>query len=408
MQVSSRLQNVPASPLRKFVPLAAAAKKQGVHVYHLNIGDPDIQTPDVMLHVLTHWKQNPISYGQSQGEPEFLEALKSYYHRLGYSYIDTPHIQVATGGSEAIAMAFFAVANPGEEVLTFEPLYTNYNSYAATSGVKLVAVGTDIRTGFHLPPRSVIEKKITGKTRAILYCNPNNPTGTVYTKKEIEMLVAIAKKHHLFLLSDEVYREFCYDGKKQISLLSYMQKIPRQAILLDSMSKRYSLCGVRLGVLISLNGDVMAGALRMAQGRLSSGLIDQLMAAKLTQVPASYLTKVHEEYEKRRNILYEGLRSIPGVELTKPEGAFYVIVKLPVADSEDFCKWLLTDFRDPSAPFQGKSSGQAETVMLAPAAGFYATPHLGKNEVRIAYVINIPSLKRSIELLKKALAIYKR
>lgn len=394
--VSSRLQNVPASPIRKLVPFAAAAKKQGVHVYHLNIGDPDIKTPQVMINVLKHWNTNPIRYGQSQGEPEFLEAIKTYYHGLGYGFIDTPQIQVTSGGSEAISMALFATCEPGDEVIVFEPLYANYNTYAVVNGVKLVAVPTSIDDGFHLPAKSIIEKKITKKTRAILYCNPNNPTGTVLTREEIDMLVSIAKRHGLFLLSDEVYREFTYDGRKQVSLLSSMQEIPKLAILLDSMSKRYSLCGARLGTLISLNNDIMAGVLRVAQGRLSAGLVDQAMAAKLTHVPASYFKKVHDEYENRRDVLYEGLVSIPGVVVPKPEGAFYAIVKLPIADSEDFCKWLLTSFRDNN-----------ETVMLAPASGFYATPGRGKNEVRIAYVLNIPSLKRSIELIKKALAVYK-
>lgn len=393
--ISSRLQTIPASPIRKLVPLDTAAKKAGVKVYHLNIGDPDIETPQIMLEVLRRWQANPIRYGQSQGEPDFLTALKTYYHRLGFLFIDIPHLQATSGGSEAISMAMFAVANPGEEILTFEPLYANYNSYAAINGVRLVPIPTEIKNGFHLPSRSVIEKKITKKTRAILYCNPNNPTGTVYTKGEIETLVALAKEKGLFLLADEVYREYTYDGRKQVSLFEYMKKIPKQAIVLDSMSKRYSLCGARLGVLISLNPEIMAGVLRIAQGRLSAGFIDQAVAAKLTEVPASYLKKVHDEYQKRRDVLYKGLRKISGVTIPKPEGAFYAIVGLPVADSEDFCQWLLTDFRD-----------QNETVMLAPASGFYATPGRGKNEVRIAYVINQMSLARCVDLLRKALKQY--
>lgn len=410
MIVSQRLSKVPPSPIRKLVPLAAAAKKQGVKVYHLNIGDPDIKTPEVMLRVLKNWQRNPISYGQSQGEPDFLEALKTYYHRLGFNFLDIPHLQATSGGSEAISMAMFAVAGPDSEILTFEPFYTNYNSYAAINGIKLVAITTDIKNGFHLPRASQIEKKITRKTRAILYCNPNNPTGTVYTRTEIEMLVALAKKYNLFLLADEVYREFTYDGKKQVSLLSYIRQIPQQAIVLDSMSKRYSVCGLRLGVLISLNSEVMAGVLRIAQGRLSAGLVDQTVAAKLAEVPAAYFRQVHAEYEKRRDTLYAGLREIPGVVIPKPEGAFYAIVGLPVEDAEDFCRWLLTDFRD-----------QNETVMLAPATGFYtsaeftpsfsegltgATPGRGKNEVRIAYVINRHDLSRCIELIRIALEQY--
>lgn len=395
MNTSNRLQSVPPSPIRKLVPFAQAAKRQGVKVYHLNIGDPDIETPDVMIDVLRKWKDNPIRYGQSQGEPTFLEALLSYYYKLGFTFLKTEHLQATSGGSEAIAMAMFSVADQGEEILTFEPLYTNYNSYAAINGITLVAVSTDIKQGFHLPSRQAIEKKITKRTKAILYCNPNNPTGTVYTRDEMDMLIAIAKNHHLFLLSDEVYREYTYDGRRHISLLSYMRQIPELAILLDSVSKRYSLCGARLGVLVSLNKDIMAGVLRIAQGRLSAGFVDQAVAAKLTKVPTSYLKKVYVEYEKRRDALYEGLRSIPGVVIPKPEGAFYAIVGLPVKDSEDFCQWLLTDFCD-----------NKETIMLAPAAGFYATPGLGKNEVRIAYVLKIEDLRRCIDLLRLALKQY--
>jgi aspartate aminotransferase len=394
--VSQRLGLVPASPIRKLVPYANEAKKQGVKVYHLNIGDPDVETPEVMMNVLRNWHDNPIRYGQSQGEPVFLKALKTYYHGLGYSFIDVPDIQVTSGGSEAISLALFATCEPGDEVLVFEPLYTNYNTYAVVNGVKLVPVRTRAEDGFHLPKQKEIEKKITKKTKAILYCSPNNPTGTVFTPSEVEGLVALAKKHNLFLLADEVYREYVYDGKKQTSLLTYMHKIPKQAILLDSMSKRYSLCGVRLGALISLNEKIMAGVLRIAQGRLSAGFVDQAIAAKLTEVPQSYLESVNKEYEKRRDVLHEGLKKIPGVVIPKPEGAFYAIVGLPVDDAEDFCRWLLTDFRDNN-----------ETVMLAPAAGFYATPGLGKNEVRIAYVLNVQKLTRCIELIAKALKIYK-
>ncbi len=395
--VSKRLLNVPASPIRKLVPFSQAAKKQGVRVYHLNIGDPDIETPKPMMDVLAHWKINPIGYSLSQGEPTFLESLTSYYHGIGATFVDIPNIQVTSGGSEAISMALFAICEPGDEVIVFEPFYANYNTYAVVNGVKLVPIRTSIDEGFHLPKASDIQKKITKKTKAILICSPNNPTGTVYTKAEMDMLVSLVKKHNLFLLSDEVYREYAYDGRKQTSLLSYMKHIPRQAVMLDSMSKRYNLCGVRLGVLVSLNEDVMAGVLRVAQGRLSSGIIDQHIAAKLTEVSASWMKKTHDEWEKRRDVLYAGLSKIPGVTIPRPEGAFYSIVGLPVRDSEDFCKWLLTDFRHNN-----------ETVMLAPAAGFYATKGLGKNEVRVAYVLNTRALSRCIELLTKALLVYNR
>jgi len=395
VSVSKRLLTVPASPMRKLAPFALEIKKKGVKVYHLNIGDPDIKTPDVMMKVLKQWNINPIGYSQSKGEPAFLDSLKWYYHKLGAKFIDTTNIQVTTGGSEAISMALFSICEPGDEVIVFEPFYANYNTYAAVNGVKLIPVETSIKNGFHLPSQDVIEKSITKKTKAILICSPGNPTGTVYTKDEMDLLVTLVKKHNLFFLSDEVYREYAYDGRRQTSLLTYMQEIPEQAIMLDSMSKRYNLCGVRLGVLVSLNADVVAGVLRIGQGRLSSGLVDQMIAAKLTEVPDSWFTLVHKEWAKRRDVLYEGMKKISGVTIPKPEGAFYSIVGLPVKDSEDFCKWLLTDFRDNN-----------ETVMVAPAAGFYATPGRGVNEVRIAYVLNTKDLKRCIELLSLAFVRY--
>jgi aspartate aminotransferase len=393
--VSKRLISVPASPIRKLVPYAMEAKRQGIRVLHLNIGDPDIKTPEVMLKVLNQWSENPIRYGQSQGEVKFIDALVSYYNKLGYGFIDGKNIQVTTGGSEAISMAFFAVCQPGEEVITFEPYYANYNSYAAINGVKIVPVLTRGETGFHLPERQVIEEKITKKTKAIIVCNPNNPTGTVYTKEEMEMLVSICVKNNLFLISDEVYREFVYDGKKHVSILEFMKKYPDKMILLDSLSKRYSLCGARLGMFVSLNEDLISGVLRIAQGRLSSGLIDQEMAAKLTDVKDSYFKEVHKEYQTRRDVLYNGLKSIPGVFLEKPEGAFYTIVKLPVTDTEDFCQWLLSKFVH-----------EKTTVMIAPAAGFYGTKGRGKNEVRIAYVLNTRDLEKAIEILRRALVEY--
>ena len=371
------------------------AKRQGIKVLHLNIGDPDIKTPGVMIDVLNKWTENPIRYGQSQGEGKFIDALVSYYNSLGYGFIDGKNIQVTTGGSEAISMAFFAVCQPGEEVITFEPYYANYNSYATINGVKIVPVLTKGETGFHLPERQVIEEKITKKTKAIIICNPNNPTGTVYTRAEMEMLVSICEKNNLFLISDEVYREFVYDGKKHVSILEFMKKYPDKMILLDSLSKRYSLCGARLGMFVSLNEDLIAGVLRIAQGRLSSGLIDQEMASKLTQVKDSYFKEVHKEYQTRRDVLYNGLKSIPGVFLEKPEGAFYTIVKLPVTDTEDFCQWLLSKFVH-----------EKTTIMIAPAAGFYGTKGRGKNEVRIAYVLNTRDLEKAIEILRRALVEY--
>ncbi len=394
-QLSQRLRDLPASPTRKLAPFAVAAQNRGVHVYHLNIGDSDLKTPDVMLQVLQQWTANPIAYSPSTGNPAFLKSLQTYYHQLGYHFVDKEHIQVTTGGSEAISMALFATCAYGDEVLVFEPFYGNYNTYAGVNGVTLVPVATTINNGFHLPDQEIIEAAITKKTRAILICTPNNPTGTIYNKEEMQMLVEIVKKHHLFLLSDEVYREFVYDKKQHVSLLDFINEIPEQAILLDSLSKRYSLCGARLGALISLNKDLMAGVLRIAQGRLSTGTIDQAMGARLVDVPDAYIEMVKQEYEDRRTIIFEGLSKIPGVTLPKPEGAFYVMAALPVLDSEHFCRWLLTDF-----------SEHNETIMLAPGAGFYASKGSGKNEVRIAYVLNRKDLVRSVELLALALKRY--
>jgi len=392
---SKRLISVPPSPIRKLVPFAQIAKKQGVKIYHLNIGDPDIKTPQVFIDVLNHWKKNPISYGQSQGEPAFLEALKTYYQHLGYLFVQAKNIQVTSGGSEAISIILFAVCNPQDEVIVFEPYYANYNSYAIINNVKLCAIITHSQNGFHLPSTSEIEKYITKKTRAILICNPNNPTRTVYTKKEINQLVKIAQKHGLFLIADEVYRDFVYDNQKHISLLDYIKQLPKQIIVIDSLSKRYSLCGARLGMIVSLNQKIMDGVLRIAQGRLSAGLIDQTMACQINNIPNNFLSDVKKEYEERRNLLYQGLKQIPNVTLEKPEGAFYCIVNLPVNNAENFCRWLLTDFRLNN-----------QTIMLAPAAGFYQNPILGKKQVRIAYVLNKNDLKQSLQILAKAVTKY--
>ncbi|OGG09933.1 hypothetical protein A2154_02475 [Candidatus Gottesmanbacteria bacterium RBG_16_43_7] len=395
MEISARLIEVPSSPIRKLLPLAQKAKSQGVTVFHLNIGDPDIKTPLPMIKVLKNWQINPIGYDLSQGNSRFIQSLLFYYHQLGHGFLDEKNIQVTTGGSEAIAMAMFAVANPGDEILVFEPFYANYNSYAVTSGIRLVPITTNISDGFHLPPAEVIRRAITTRTRAILYCNPNNPTGTVYTQTEIEMLVDIARKYKIFLLSDEVYREYVFDHRRQISLFNYMEKNPQNTLVLDSMSKRYSACGLRLGTLVTLNDKISSGVLKIAQGRLSCGLIDQEAASALSQLLPNYYTQIRDEFARRRDVLYPGLQAIPGVVIPKPEGAFYVIARLPVDSSERFCQWLLTDFRH-----------RQQTVMLAPASGFYATGKLGQSQVRIAYVLNCRKLARAVELLKLALQVY--
>jgi aspartate aminotransferase len=393
--ISQRLQNIPASGIRKLVPLAQKAKADGVTVYHLNIGDPDIKSPPEMMEAIKTWERNPIGYGNSQGEPEILEALTGYYQGLGYRFVSKEQIQVTVGGSEALAMAMMATCEVGDELIVFEPFFTGYAGLAAVYGVKLVPVTTTIENGFHLPTRTQIEQKITERTRAILFTNPNNPTGTVFSQAEVEMLVDIAKKKDLYLLSDEVYREMVFDGRVQVSLIKYMPEQPDRIVVLDSLSKRYCVCGLRLGMLVSLNQELMAGVLRMAMARLSAGLIDQVVGSRLAKVGENYILSVRDEYQQRRDVVYEGLAKIPGVTIQRPEGAFYAVVGLPVKDAEAFCAWLLTDFRD-----------NRETVMLAPMAGFYATPHLGQNEVRIAYVLKIEKLKRAMEILTKALATF--
>lgn len=395
--ISRRLKDIPASPIRKLASYADQAKKNGVRIIHLNIGDPDIKSPEVMINSLKKINQNPIPYCHSQGLSELLKALQWYYQKLGFNFISEKNIQITSGGSEAILMTLMAVADPGDEVIVFEPTYPNYLSFAKECNVKLVPVSTSIANHFHLPESKEIEKKITKRTRAILICSPNNPTGTIYTQKEIEMLVSLAKKHNLFLVADEVYREFTYDGRTHTSLLNYMKKMPDKIIVLDSLSKRYSVCGLRLGAIVTLNQEVLDGSLRIAQARLSVGYIDQFVASKLTEVSKKYFSDNIREYQERRNYICDSLSLIKGVNVYKPEGAFYLIVGLPVKSSEDFCRWLLTSF-----------SLNGCTLMLAPAPGFYITKNLGKNEVRIAYVLNSAKLKIALDILKKGLIAYNK
>ncbi len=340
MELSQRVVNMPASPIRKLVPYATAAKKQGVIVYHLNIGDPDIKTPTVMLEKLRNWTIDPIGYAQSQGEPELIHSLLGYYHQLGFTFLEDTHIQVTIGGSEAIGMAMFAICNPGDSLLVFEPFYANYLGYARVYGVDLIPIPTSPEEGFHLPSNQTLSTALQPNTKGILYCNPNNPTGTVYTKTELDQLVAFAQEHNLYVLADEVYREFVYQGVKHVSLLEYQRELGDKAILLDSLSKRYSLCGVRLGVLITTNKRLLEGVLKIAQSRLSAGLIDQAVASALGQVPADYFSAVNQEYQSRRDLILKGLQSIPGVRVRKPEGAFYCMAELPIEDSDDFCQWV--------------------------------------------------------------------
>lgn len=397
MKLSTIAQQIPASPIRKLVAYAEAAKKKGIKIYHLNIGDPDIETPIVMLNVLSRWTKNPISYSNSHGEASLLESLAWYYNNLGFTKVIQSNIQVTMGGSEGLLWTFLSICNPDEEIIVFEPMYANYISYATMTGVRLIPVLTKIDDGFHLPKKAEIESKITSQTKAILFCNPSNPTGTAYTEEELSMLVEIAKRNNLYIISDEVYREFIYNGDKTESLLKYMDSYPDGSIVVDSLSKRYSLCGIRVGVLVTKNDQLMESFLRYGQARLSAGLIDQLVAAELKHVDDDYFIETIARYKARRDTLVDGLSKIPGVICPNPEGAFYVIVKLPIASAEDFAKWLLTDFSD-----------NDETVMVAPAAGFYHTQKLGKNEVRIAYVLNRKDLRRAIDIFAKGLNEYKQ
>ena len=396
MKLSDVAKSIPVSPLRGLAPLAHEAEKKGTKVYHLNIGNPDIETPAVMINSLKKWTDKTIGYSDSHGDKHFLKSLLWYYRTLGFDKLHYSNLQVTFGGSEALLWVFTTICNPGDEIITFEPFYTNYSSFVVISHAKIVPIKTVIDSGFHLPESAQIEEKITPKTRAILLCNPSNPTGTVYTKEELDMIVNIAKKNHLYIISDEVYREFVYDKKKSISMLEYADQYRDGIIIVDSLSKRYSLCGARLGVIVSFNHELMSIFLRFAQARLSAGYIDQSVATELVNVEDDYFAKVIEEYRLRRNLVVSELNKIEGVFCPNPEGAFYVIVRLPIEDSEQFAQWLLTDFSDNS-----------ETIMLAPATGFYSSKNLGHNEVRIAYVINRKDLGRSIELLKKALIIYK-
>lgn len=384
---------MPASPIRKLTPLADEAKKRGVHVYHLNIGQPDIETPPQFRDRLAQMNERVLAYTPSCGTASYLDALQGYYRGIGIE-LGRDQLIATTGGSEAILFTMFATTEPGDEILVVEPFYTNYTGFAMMAGASLVPLTSRGRDGFHLPPRDVWEKALTPKTKLVILCNPNNPTGTVYTREEVEMVASFCRDHGLFLLSDEVYREFVYDGLKAISALS-LEGFEDVVIVADSLSKRFSSCGIRLGCLATRNADVYSACNRMAQVRLSAPGLAQSIAVGISEIPQSYYDKVNAEYAKRRDILYKGLSEIPGVFLEKPEGAFYCIARIPVRDSDDFASWLLSDFQ---------SNGS--TVMVAPGAGFYATPGLGRNEVRIAYVLEEKDLKAAIAIFREALQAY--
>ena len=366
-----------------------------MRVYHLNIGQPDIETPACMRARLKELDERVLEYSPSSGTPEFLRSLQHYYEkRLGLA-LDAEQILATTGGSEAILFAFIACANEGDDVLVVEPFYANYSAFATMAGLNLVPVTSRGRDGFHLPPRAVFERALTPKTRIVILCNPNNPTGTVYTREELDAVADFCRDNGLFLISDEVYREFVYDGRKAISALE-LDDADDFVIVVDSLSKRYSACGIRLGALVTRNADVYDAALRMAQGRLSPPGLAQFIAVGAESLGDDYTRDVVAEYQRRRDVLYEGLHTIDGVFLEKPEGAFYCMARLPVDDADAFAAWLLTDFVHHGA-----------TVMVAPGSGFYASER-GRSEVRIAYVLAEPDLRRAVELLREALTRYRR
>lgn len=383
---------MPASPIRKLAPLADEARRRGIHIYHLNIGQPDLPTPEPMRRRLAAVPE-VFAYTPSGGTPEYLDVLQGYYARIGIS-LQTSELLATTGGSEALLFSFMACADEGDDAIVVEPFYTNYSAFARMAGVRLVPLTSRAEDGFHLPPRDAWEKVLTPKTRMVVLCNPGNPTGTVYTRQELLMVAELCREHGLFLVSDEVYREFVYDGQKAESALS-LPGIEDRVIVADSLSKRYSACGVRLGSIATRNREVHSACLRMAQGRLSPPGLAQLAALGTSEVGPEYTAGVIAEYQRRRDVLFEGLSAIPGVFLRKPEGAFYFIARLPVDDSEDFARFLLTDF-----------SLDGATVMVAPAEGFYATPGLGRNEVRIAYVLKEADLSASIRIFRAALEAY--
>lgn len=391
--LSRRAYAMPASPIRRLAPLAEAAKARGTRVLHLNIGQPDIETPPSMLDRLHELDTRVLEYSPSTGTPEFLRSLHGYYERRLGLDIDVNHILATTGASEAILFALMACADDGDDLLVVEPYYANYQAFATMAGLGITPVTSRMRDGFHLPPRAVWERALTPRTRVAIICNPSNPTGTVYKREELEMVAEFCRAHDLFLISDEVYREFVYDGRKAISALE-LEGMDDRVIVVDSLSKRYSACGIRLGSLITRSAEVYDACLRMAQARLSPPGLAQFIAVGIENLGDDYTRAIVDEYQRRRDVLYEGLASIPGVALPKPEGAFYCIAQLPVDDADHFASWLLSDFAHEGA-----------TVMLAPASGFY-TSELGRDEVRIAYVLNDADLRRAVDVLRAALAAY--
>ena len=392
-QISERGKQMPESPIRKLVPYAEKAKKDGRKVYHLNIGQPDIPTPEVALNAVKNIDMKVIEYSHSAGNESYRRKLAAYYSNIGIN-IDHTNIIITAGGSEAITFAFKTCLNIGDEVIIPEPFYANYNGFAVAAGVVIKPIRSYIEDGFALPDISEFEKMITPKTKGIVICNPNNPTGYLYSKDELLKLREIVKKYDLYLFSDEVYREFCYDGNEHFSVMQ-LEGIENNVILMDSVSKRYSECGVRIGAMITKNNDVIKTAMKFAQARLSPPSLGQIVGEASLETPKSYFTEVYNEYIERRNYVVEALNKIEGVFCPNPKGAFYAIVRLPIDDSDKFAQWLLEDF-----------SHNNQTVMLAPATGFYSTKGAGLDEVRIAYVLKKEDLKNAMECLEQALKVY--
>jgi aspartate aminotransferase len=393
VDLSQRARQMPASPIRKLVPFADAAKKRGTHIYHLNIGQPDIETPREMIDAYRGYDQKVLAYGHSAGLPEYRQALAEYYRHFDI-HVDAEQVLVTTGGSEAILFTLMTLCSPGDNVLIPEPFYTNYLGFAVMAGVEVRGIPSRAEEGFHLPPRTVIEAHIDERTRAILYSSPGNPTGTVFERSELEVLRQLSWDHGLTIVADEVYREFLYDGGRHTSIF-HLDGMEDRAVLVDSVSKRFSACGARVGCLLSRNEDFLEAALRLGQARLCPPTVDQIAAMAALKTPQSYLQNVRREYEQRRNVLLEHLEKIPGVRCTHPSGAFYLMVELPVDNSERFCQWILESFEHEGC-----------SVMMAPGAGFYVTPDQGTREVRIAYVLKSQDLVDACTVLHAALAAY--
>lgn len=392
-KISNRAIEMPQSPIRKLAPLANAAKDRGVLVHHLNIGQPDLPTPPEAMLALRNVKRKILEYSPSDGYKSYREKLCGYYAKYDI-LLNADDIIITTGGSEAVLFAFMSCLNPGDEIIVPEPAYANYMAFAISAGAKIRTISSSIEQGFSLPPVQTFEKLINERTRGILICNPNNPTGYLYTRREMEQIRKLVKKHDLFLFSDEVYREFIYTGSSYISAC-HLKDIEQNVVLIDSVSKRYSECGIRVGALITKNKTVRNAVMKFCQARLSPPLIGQIVAEASLDVSEEYMRNCYDEYVERRNCLIDGLNRIPGVYSPIPMGAFYTVARLPVEDSDDFCAWCLSDF-----DYEG------ETIMMAPASGFYTTPGEGKNQVRIAYVTSKEELKRALFILGKALEVY--